>query len=363
MAKIHSVRLSRRQFIAATAGAAAGAAIPEAVLKWAGQAALATAGEGPYFLSAAQMATCAAACARLVPTGTDPTTDPGASEAHAAVFIDRYLASFDLPTTVATDPDIAIQGPFSGRNPYPDPSTGKPSAGYPADDMLDSSGQMHLLQLSTVQTFAWRARLYGTQDEDLLNEAKANPKFEAWLTQVSNGTIPGLIPGGLRKLYADGLDALDSWSKQITTQPFAKASPNEQDLMLLVAGNKVVDAIGTNLPALPVLPPPAAENLFATLLSDTFAGCYGLPEYRGLHSNPLWKLIGYDGDTQPLGNSIYWENKVEDNEGYGDGIYTLKGGYIEYRPVSFPDPDDQTLMTPAQANQLMSMLAKKAQAR
>jgi hypothetical protein len=171
-----------------------------------------------------------------------------------------------------------------------------------------------------------------------------------------------VVPGGLRQLYANGLDAFDSWSKQILMQPFASASPNEQDLMLAVAGNVVVDGVGPNLPALPVAPPPAAESLFPTLLRDTFAACYGLPEYRGLHANPLWDLIGYDGDTQPLGNSIYDENAAGDNDGYGDGIYTLSGGYKEHRPVSTPDPDS-TVLTPAEIDQLMSTLAKKAQSR
>jgi hypothetical protein len=349
------VRLSRRQFIAVTAGAAAGAAIPEAVMKWAGQMAAATADQSGFFLSPLQMRTCEAACARLVPTGADPTTDPGAAEAHAAIFIDRFLASFQPElSTVADNPDIWLHGRFSGRNQYPNNDTGQPSGTYPADDLLNTSGQMQLLQLSPVQERAWRVRLYGASALD-----GASSK---WAQQVNSGTIPGLVPGGLRQLYQDGLDAFDSWSMQITMQPFASASPNEQDLMLAVAGNVVIDGIGPNLPALAPLPPPAAEALFPTLLRDTFAACYGLPEYRGLHSNPLWQMIGYDGDTQPLGNSIYGKDLPGDNDGYGDGIYTLEGGYNEYRPVSYPDPDS-TIMTPAEINQLMSLLAQKEQSR
>jgi hypothetical protein len=354
------VRLTRRQFIAATAGAAAGAAIPEAVLKWAGQAALATAGQGPFFFNATRMATCAAICSRLVPTGADPTTDPGATEAQAAVFIDRFLASFqELPASIASNsPDNAaiwLQGPYSGRNPFPDNVTGEPSSTFPGDDMLNSSGQMQLIPLNRIRRLTWKAQLYGA------DAVKGEPNVPTgWAQQIADGTIPGVVPGGLRQLYANGLDAFDSWSRQITMQPFASASPNEQDLMLSVAGNVVVDGVGPNLPALPVAPPPAAEALFPTLLRDTFAGCYGLPEYRGLHSNPLWALIGYDGDTQPLGNSIYGKELAGDNDGFGDDIYTLTGGYNEYRPVSYPDPDSSVL-TSAQIDQLMSMLAKKAQ--
>ena len=354
MAKITSVRLTRRQFIAATAGTAAGAAIPEAVMKWAGQMALATADQPGFFLNASRMATCAAVCARLVPTGSDPSTDPGANEAHAAIFIDRFLASFqELPESVATNPDVWMQGRFSGRNPYPNNSDGEPSPTYPPDDMLNSAGQMQLLSLSGAQALVWKALLYG---EVALKQAPSS----TWASQVASGTIPGFVPGGLRKLYADGLDAFNTWSQQLTMQPFHTASSTEQDLMLAVAGNVVVDAIGPNLPKLPVAPPPAAEALFPTLLKDTFAACYGLPEYRGLHSNPLWKMIGFDGDTQPLGNSIYGEDLPGDNDGFGDGVYDIRGGYREYRPVSYPDPDDSTLMTPGQINRLMTMLSKKA---
>jgi hypothetical protein len=171
-----------------------------------------------------------------------------------------------------------------------------------------------------------------------------------------------LVAGGLRQLYADGLDAFDSWSTEITAQPFAAASPTEQDLMLAVAGNVILDAIGPSLPSLPILPPPAAENLFPALLRDTFAACYGIPEYRGLHSNPLWEMIGFDGDTQPLGNSIYGEDLAGDNDGFGDGVYEIRGGYREYRPVSYPDPEDSTVMTSSQMTQRADLL-KAAQSK
>ena len=330
-------------------------------MKWAGQIALATADQTGFFLNTTRMKTCVAACARLVPTGTDSSTNPGANEAHAAIFIDRFLASFqELPSSVANNPDIWIQGRFSGRNPIPDNTDGEPSSNYPPDDMLNTAGQMQLLPLSGAQALIWKVRLYGAS-------ALEGAPNSTWANQVVNGTIPGFVPGGLRTLYSAGLDAFDSWSKQLTMQPFASASADEQDLMLAVAGNVVVDAIGPNLPSLPVARPPAAEQLFPTLLRDTFAACYGLPEYRGLHSNPLWQLIGYDGDTQPLGNSIYGEDLPGDNDGFGvdangQRIYLIQGGYKEHRPVSYPDPGDGTLMTPSQINQLMTMLSKKAHA-
>ena len=113
--------------------------------------------------------------------------------------------------------------------------------------------------------------------------------------------------------------------------------------MLAVAGNVAVDEIGPSLPAIPGAPPAAAETLFPVLLNHTFQACYGLPEYRWTHTNPLWQEIGYDGDTQPLGNSIYDPSLAGPgegpNEGFGEaGVYLPSGGYREYRPVSEPDP-------------------------
>jgi hypothetical protein len=225
--------------------------------------------------------------------------------------------------------------------------------------MLDSSGQMQCLPLTRTQTLVWRAQLYGSST--LTADAAVN---QTWAHQVQTGTIPGVSAGGLRRLYAAGLDAFDSYSHQVTGQPFAQASPQEQDLMLALAGNVVLDAVSLPLPSVAVVPPGAAEALFPTLLSHTFAACYGMPEYRGRHDNPLWKLIGYDGDTQPLGNSIYDENLAGagpgqgPNAGFGErGVYVPSGGYREYRPVSYPAPD-QSVLDAARAERALKMLEK-----
>lgn len=349
-----NVRLTRRQFIAITAGAAAGTAIPGAVAKWVGQAAVATDTDVFYFLSTTQAATCAAACARLVPS-SDPLKDPGANEAHAVVFIDRFLAAFDLAAAGVSDgPPIWLTGPSSTRNPYPDNTTGLPSSEYPKEDSFYSGGKFNTIAPTRVQTIVWRAQLYG-ESELAAGDSK-------WASQVKAGTIPGVAPGGLRKLYADGLEALDGYSKSVTGQPFAQASPEEQDFMLAAVGNVVLAAILPNFPLsqLPVgvAPPPAAQALYPTLVSHTFQACYGLPEYRQLDSNPLWELIGYDGDTIPLGNSIYGSELDGDNDGFGDGVYEIVGGYHEYRPVSYLPDGDTSALTPAQTQQVVKFLGR-----
>lgn len=354
--------------MAMTAGAAAGAAIPEVVAKWVGQAALADS-QTMYFLTDTRAATCAAACARIVPTGPIPTTDPGANEADAVVFIDRFLAAFDeLPGSPASDgPPVWLSGPFSNRNPFPDHTTGTPSHRYPADSMLSSSGQMQSLLspgitpplITPAQAAIWRAQLHG------YSALSGSP---TWVSQVRAGAIPGVPAEGLRTIYNQGLDALNDYSLSVTHQPFASAPPEEQDVMLAAVGNVVLAAIlpQVPLPSLPVAvtPPPAAQELFPYLVTHTFQACYGLPEYRQLDSNPLWEMIGYDGDTVPLGNSIYGTKVPGDNDGFGvdpttgKSVYTIVGGYNEYRPVSYIDDADDSALTPAQAQQMVKFLKK-----
>ena len=90
--------LSRRDFLVAALAAGATIAVAPGL-----QAKIRTAtsalGPNPelFFLSKARARTCSAIAARIVPAGTDPRTDPGATEAHAVVFIDRFLSAFELP--------------------------------------------------------------------------------------------------------------------------------------------------------------------------------------------------------------------------------------------------------------------------
>lgn len=358
---------TRRRFLAAAAAAGAGALIPESLATWTRQAALATGTQPGFFLNPTRMATCAAACARLVPTGANPATDPGATEADAVVFIDRFLAAFELPASLADNPAIWLDGRYSGRNPFPDPATGEPSTDFPTDDMLDGTGQAHFLPLTRTEVLAWRAQLYGSAD--LVAAVGSDPQMKTWAGQVASGLIPGVSSGGLRALYASGLDALNSFSEGLFHTPFASASTTEQDVMLALVGNIALDSLNLPIPSILVIPPPAAEALFSTLLSHTFEACYSLPEYRWQHSNPMWPLIGYDGDTQPLGNSIYDENLPGagpgegPNAGFGEaGVYLPRGGYREYRPVSYPDPGAAAnQFTDAQAEQILSQIATRLQ--
>jgi hypothetical protein len=335
--------LTRRQFVKAALAAGAVSAVPpvlESFLQSA-RAGIGTPTSG-FFLTTQQWATCAALCSRIVPTGSDATTDPGATEAKAVVFIDRFMSAFDAKlVSVADGPAIYLRGNFSGRNPFPT-GQGTASTNYPSDDFLDSSGVAHFLGLTPAQTLSWKYQLYGAS---ALAAVPANQK--KWASQVIAGIIPSSTPAaGLRQAYIDGLAAFDSWSRSMFATPYSGASTGEQDLMLQLAGNVVLNAVTGNVPLpwpSPPTPPPAASALFPIITLHTFQATYGLPEYSWRHDAKEWDALGYDGDTMPLGNSIYDPNMTfadgeDPNVGYGDGVYSFTGGYREYRPVSTPDP-------------------------
>jgi hypothetical protein len=337
------INLSRRQFLLAGAASAAVAALPSALVEAVRAASSATLAGGTttfYFLNAGEATTCAAICERIVPS-TDPLTGgpaPGAKEAGAVVFIDRLLAAFQLPESVADHPAIYLRGPYSNRNPYPDFATGEPSASRPADDFLSPSGQAHFVDIDEVQQLGWRMLIEG--QEAALSQAPGWIS-KAWMQQVKSGLIPGPPAQGLQQIYRAGLAAFDAYSQGLFKVPFAEADGLEQDLMLEAAGNIVLSELP--LPA-PVGPPTEAKTLFPYIQSHTFEGCYGLPEYRWRDSNPLWAEIRWDGDTQPLGSSVYDENLYGPgegpNEGFGEpGVFVPRGGYREHRPVSYIGPD------------------------
>jgi Gluconate 2-dehydrogenase subunit 3 len=330
--------MSRRRFLAAAA-ASGGVALMPAALRDMARAATASSTTSPeafYFFDAGQAACAAALCAQIVPS-VNPLTGapaPGAAEARAVVFIDRFLSAFDLPASVADNPAIYLRGPWSNRNAYPDYAIGGPSSEHPPDSFMSPDGQVHYVHLDAIQELAWRILIEGL--EKALSTAPAWLS-EKWLAQVKSTVIPAPPAEGLQQIYVAGLAAFDSYSQTLFKVPFAGATPQEQTLMLEMAGNVVLSPVP--LPP-PIGAPAAAKTLFPYVVSHTFEGSYGLPEYRGADTNPLWAEIGWDGDTQPLGSSVYDENLFGPGEGpnagFGEvGVFVPRGGYKEHRPVSF----------------------------
>jgi hypothetical protein len=319
--------ITRRAFLAAALATGAAVALPPGLRRR-----MADAANPASFFTGGQRATCDAICARIVPGST-----------VGGEFIDRFL----------TGPGIFAAGQYTGRNPFPDPATGGPSTSFPPDSALDA-----FVALSPVQALTWAVVLDGAAAFD-------NPPAGMTVSPAYRAQIGDVLdaPVGLRQIYVDGLAAFDEYSQSAFGVPFAAATAEQQDVMLEMAGNAVVSAFP--FPSPPAAPD-AAKALFPQITVHTFQGCYGLPEYRGTNdaATTLWASVGWDGDTQPLGNSIYWDSAFGPgegpNRGFGRrGVFEPRGTYREYRPVSSLEGGDGRQCTEADLAPLVTWLRTK----
>jgi len=186
-------------------------------------------------------------------------------------------------------------GPFSGRQPFVDPETLQPSDNFPRDAFLDFA------PLNRVQRIAWEARIRGTAN---LPELSGNP--------LATGSRVNL-----RQQYSDGLTLIESQSQTIFGKSFAELTPAQQTQVLNSA------------------PLRSFVNL---LRAHTVEGMFSAPEYGGNRDGIGWSLIGYGGDSQPLGYTLGFDEKTQ--------------SYVERsdRPNSRPNPGETCggLSTPVQ---------------
>lgn len=352
------IQLSRRDFLQAALATGAAVALPIELLDW---ATAVSAASGTNFFTAHENLTCDAICSRIMPTDAAP----GAHEAQAVNFIDLFLAAFEVPASVADNPAIYLHGRFSGRNAYPDPATGTASASFPPDDFQTGppTGQRHFLALNALEQLAWRLQLYGPAT--ITGNASLPQAFR---DRVADGTIPAPAKG-LRAIYRDGLAAFDAYAVQLGQTDFASSPTQLQDGMLIMAGNPVFANVPVPLPVIGA--PQAAKDLYPNIVLHTLQGCFCLPEY-GRASEPLmWSWIVWDGDTQPLGNSIYDVNLTDaqidtlntqghvqgHNAGFGDpAVYQPTGGYKEFREVSTNVAND--MLAPLTLAELMGFIPR-----
>lgn len=233
--------LSRRQFLKVTA---VGTALLATGLAAEGCAAGVPANG---FLSAHQRDLVRAASARLLPVE---------GEIGAADYIERLLTAFDHDP-----PRIFAGGPYSGRLPYPDNSNGRPSNDVPADSFE------RFVPLTRAQEIAWRVRIFGSQN-------------------VPGGDFNDAVLGptkGWRDRYQEGLRTLDGTSRVLFGASFVSLGPAEQDQAL------------TN----------TDQAFVGLLLEHTIDAAYSAPEYGGNRNLAGWRSVRFDGDSQPLGYSIY----------------------------------------------------------
>lgn len=260
--------IARRRFLKLTAAGAAALALP-----WSVGARCDVRARGRVF-SPVERATLEAMAARIVPADADA----GAREAGVVDYIERLLTAFDFDP-----PWVFAAGPFSGRAPFPARRTGSAATTFPENRFV------YPVALSRTQEIAWRARLYGSANT-----------HGAGVNDGVLGATPGLID-----IYLNGLGAIDAFARGMFGRPLAELRADEQDRVL--AG--------------------ADETFVRQVAEHTVEGMYAAPEYGGNRGLAGWRAISYEGDSQPLGYSIFDESR---------GTYSE----IASRPVSRPDAGD-----------------------
>lgn len=259
---VAALPLSRRSFLSALSVGAAVAAWPFGSFGGTRRlGALAT----PRYLSDHEFATLEALCDRILP----PDADPGAGQLGAARYVERLLTAFDGDT-----PFLFAGGPSSGRNPYADDATGTPSAVFPPNAFAEP------IAPSSVQELYWRAEILG-------GEAAGLPPH---IEQQWGGALRGL-----RDVYRDGLAIVDEVAQAQAGAAFVDLSTELQDGLLVV-----LDRPGV-FPTDPV----RRRSFLDVVIGHTIEGCFAAPEYGGNHEGAGWRMIEIEGDSQPLGYSLY----------------------------------------------------------
>lgn len=184
---------------------------------------------------------------------------------------------------------IHAGGPFSGRNPFPDPSTGMPSDAFPPNSFGDP------IPLPRVKRLAWTIRLLGA---DAVPEVAANPLAR---------TQPDV---DMRARYRAGLRLTNTIARQRFGSAFSRLTAGQQD--------EVIEALRTH---------PEGGSFLHLITAHTVEGFLCAPEYGGNRSGIGWRLVGFDGDSQPLGYTIFDESTQSYRE-------------RDDKPNSRPDPGE-----------------------
>jgi hypothetical protein len=204
----------------------------------------------PSFLSTKQQDALAALADYFVP----PDHDPGGSALGVVPYVEQLMTALD-----GTAAKVFAGGPYSGRQPYANPD-GTPSTHFPPDSFTT------FVPLDRYRLAAWQLRLKGSDN------------------------VPG---GGVNDAV---LGKTIGWQTQVTAA-----------LDAAIAGIKI--SLDTSTPAADVKVafesmPAAAKELITELVIE---GCWSSPEYGGNKNLGGFKFANFEGDSQPLGYSLYDE--------------------------------------------------------
>ncbi len=239
------------------------------------------------FFTGRERVTLSALCERVLPADHDP----GAAALGVVKYVEGLLTALEV-----RHPPIFTGGPFSGRTPFPDATRGMPGRKRPRNAFK------HFAALTPRQELAWRLELYGTAEV---------PELAAFEAQF------GVPKVGLRDVYRAGLQKVDEVAEATAGAPYAKLSTADQDtvLGLLDTGAFAPD------------PRRNGATFIDVVIRHTLEGCFAAPEYGGNVRARGWTMLGLEGDSQPLGYSIF---------------DTTTGTYAERadHPMSTPNPDE-----------------------
>lgn len=251
-----SVLVSRREFLKAVVVLSAALTLPLARARrsWAGL-------RGRFFTKH-ERATLAAYVDRIIP----PDADPGAAGLGVPRYVEALLTAFGPRT-----PRIFAGGPFSNRNPFPDYDDGTPGRRRPRNQLRT------FLPMTRLQELVWRAEIFGS--------ARV-PEIAA--LDAQNGGTPLM---GLRDVYSAGLAMIDQMALQSHGGVFTKLAAADQDDVF-----KKMEGF---------TPDPRRDSFNGIVIRHTLEGCFGIPEYGGNKRLAGWKMLGLEGDSQPLGYSIF----------------------------------------------------------
>jgi len=284
------VLLGRRQFLKAAAVLVAALATPLT-----GARRVAAKARGRFF-TRPEMATLTALCDRILPADDQP----GAVALDAPAYIERLLTAFDGRSV----PRIFAGGPFSKRNPFPNPKTGTPSRRRPQNAFK------RFVRPTRIQELRWRAELFGSAQVDGadFNDAALGPLV------------------GLRDLYRTGLQKVDEVAMMTEHKPYAALAVEAQDRVLALLDRGAFAPHARR----------GGRTFVDILVQHTLEGCFSVPEYGGNRRGRGWAMIGLEGDSQPLGYSIFSRR---------DGRYHERADH----PMTTANPDELAAPRPLSA--------------
>ncbi len=232
-----------------------------------------------------------AAAIALADVVLPPDDQPGGGELGVADYIELLFSAF----TFAQDPPpVFAGGPFSGRTPFDD-GAGKPSTNFPPNDFAT------FLPMDRVTEAAIRLMLFGSAG-------------------LPNGGPNDAVLGpivGLRDIVKNGIhEAMGASKEPLATLDLAKLKS-----VFLGLDERFQDA-------------------WVELVCEA---AFSAPEYGGNPGLAGWKMIHFEGDSQPLGYSIY----------------NLKTGSYEERPdapMTTPNPGPDPEPMDADTEQLIALV-------